>query len=54
VKELREALGYWSDETRRASARSTILERASQFDISKNVQKTLALLLQISESAAST
>jgi UDP-glucose:(heptosyl)LPS alpha-1,3-glucosyltransferase len=54
VKELREALGYWSNEACRASARSTILERASQFDISKNVQKTLALLLQISESAAST
>src|ERR1019366_7671840 len=54
VEDLREALGYWSDETRRASARSTILARASQFDISKNIEKTLAILLQISESAAST
>lgn len=54
VKELREALGYWADETQRTSARSAILERASQFDISKNVEKTLAILLQISASAAST
>ena len=54
VAGLREALSYWSDETRRASARSKILERASRFDISKNVEKTLAILLQISASAAST
>jgi UDP-glucose:(heptosyl)LPS alpha-1,3-glucosyltransferase len=54
VEELREALGYWSDEARRASARSAILERASQFDILKNVEKTLAILLQIAASAAST
>jgi UDP-glucose:(heptosyl)LPS alpha-1,3-glucosyltransferase len=46
VSTLRDALRFWSDESRRVSARSTITERASQFDISKNVEQTLAILLQ--------
>ena len=54
AEELREALGYWSDETRRVAARPAIRARASEFDISKNVEKTLAILLQIAASAAST
>ena len=49
-----EAIVYWSDPGRRQTARARNIERASQFDISKNVEKTLAILLQISESAAST
>lgn len=54
VDALHEAIHYWSDEVRRASARSAIIERASQFDISKNVAQTLQILLQIAERAAST
>jgi len=46
VSALRDAIEFWSDESRRAAARSPILERASQFDISKNVEQTLATLLQ--------
>src|SRR5437660_1664700 len=36
VSALRDAIHLWSDESRRSSARSTISERASQFDISAN------------------
>ena len=46
VSALRDAIQFWSDESRRKSARSTIIARASQFDISKNVEQTLAILLQ--------
>ena len=46
VSALRDAIRFWSHESRRASARSPILERASQFDISKNVEQTLGILLQ--------
>src|SRR5438093_3608994 len=46
VSALRDAIQFWSDESRRKSARSTIIARASQFDISKNVEETLAILLQ--------
>jgi UDP-glucose:(heptosyl)LPS alpha-1,3-glucosyltransferase len=48
VSALRDAIHHWSDESRRKSARSTIIERASQFDISKNVEKSLAILLAVS------
>jgi UDP-glucose:(heptosyl)LPS alpha-1,3-glucosyltransferase len=54
VAALREALEFWSDDARRSSARSKIIERASRFDIAKNVEQTLAILLQIAASAAST
>lgn len=43
---LGDALVFWSDDARRTSARSTIIERASQFDISKSVEQTLAILLR--------
>src|SRR5207253_5863261 len=46
VTALRDAIRFWSDELRRAAARWPILERASQFDISKNVEQTLGILLQ--------
>ena len=46
VTALRSALELWSDDARRSAARSTIIERASQFDISKNVEQTLEILLQ--------
>jgi UDP-glucose:(heptosyl)LPS alpha-1,3-glucosyltransferase len=54
VTALRTALDLWSDDARRSSARSTIIERASQFDISTNVAKTLEILVQLAASAAST
>jgi UDP-glucose:(heptosyl)LPS alpha-1,3-glucosyltransferase len=46
VEALRDAILLWSDESRRSSARSTIIQRAAQFDIAKNVEQTLAILLQ--------
>jgi UDP-glucose:(heptosyl)LPS alpha-1,3-glucosyltransferase len=46
IEALGDALVFWSDDARRSAARSTIIERASQFDISKNVEKTLQILLQ--------
>jgi UDP-glucose:(heptosyl)LPS alpha-1,3-glucosyltransferase len=44
---LRDAIRFWSDPSRRATARSANIERASQFSISKNVQQTLEILTQI-------
>jgi UDP-glucose:(heptosyl)LPS alpha-1,3-glucosyltransferase len=41
---LRDAIQLWSDESRRPAARSEIVERASQFDIGKSVDQTLAVL----------
>src|SRR5712692_10934304 len=43
---LRDAIRFWSDLSRGALARSINAERASQFDISKNVEQTLVILLQ--------
>ncbi|HEV2045318.1 MAG TPA: glycosyltransferase family 4 protein [Chthoniobacterales bacterium] len=54
IASLREAIQFWSDPSRRSAARSTIVERASGFDISKNVEQTLAILLQVAAMAAST
>jgi UDP-glucose:(heptosyl)LPS alpha-1,3-glucosyltransferase len=53
VMALRDAIRFWSDESRRAAARSAILDRASQFDISKNVQQTLEILIQSAASRQS-
>ncbi len=41
---LRDAIQFWSDESRRAEVRSKIIEHASQFPISENVQQTLSIL----------
>src|SRR5215472_6115595 len=41
---LREAIRFWSDPSRRATARSANMDRASQFDISKNAAQTLEIL----------
>src|SRR5256886_35399 len=43
---LRDAIRFWSDESRRAAARSMIIERAAQFDISRNIEATLKILFQ--------
>jgi len=47
---LREAIGFWSDSSRREAAHSVNIERASQFDISKNVAQTLEILTRAAES----
>src|SRR5437773_1164906 len=54
VAALRDAIRFWSDAARRAAARSVNTERASQFDISKNVARTLEILTQAATRAAST
>jgi UDP-glucose:(heptosyl)LPS alpha-1,3-glucosyltransferase len=54
VEALRKAILFWSEEARRSSARSTTTQRAAQFGIAKNVEQTLAILLQVAASAAST
>jgi len=49
---LRDAIQFWSDEWRRASARSITTERASQFDITINVAATLKILFQSAASSS--
>ena len=44
---LRDAVHFWSDPARRAAARSTITARASEFDISNNVEQTLDVLMRV-------
>jgi UDP-glucose:(heptosyl)LPS alpha-1,3-glucosyltransferase len=44
---LRDAIQFWSDQSRRDAARSANIERASQFDISKNVAQTLEILTRV-------
>jgi len=41
---LRDALVFWSDPERRRAARPAIVERASHFDITRNVERTLDIL----------
>ena len=41
---LRDAIRFWSDPSRRATARGANIARASHFDISKNVERTLEIL----------
>jgi UDP-glucose:(heptosyl)LPS alpha-1,3-glucosyltransferase len=45
---LRDAIRFWSDQSRRDAARSANSKHASQFDISKNVTQTLEILTRIS------
>ncbi len=53
VSALGQAIELWSDRTRRSAARSAILKRASQFDIAKNVDQTIGVLIQAAAEAAS-
>ena len=46
---LRDAIRFWSDSSRRNTARVANIARASQFDISKNVAQTLEILTRASE-----
>jgi UDP-glucose:(heptosyl)LPS alpha-1,3-glucosyltransferase len=51
IAALTGALHFWSDGTRRAAARPSVLERATQFDISQNVAHMLELLLDSAHTA---
>jgi len=44
---LRDAIRFWSDQSRRDAARTANVEHASQFDISKNVAQTLEILKSV-------
>jgi UDP-glucose:(heptosyl)LPS alpha-1,3-glucosyltransferase len=50
---LGDAIRFWSDGARRAAVRSTNMQYAAQFDISKNVARTLEIVVQAAASAAS-
>jgi UDP-glucose:(heptosyl)LPS alpha-1,3-glucosyltransferase len=50
---LGDAIRFWSDAARRAVVRSTNMRYAAQFDISKNVARTLEIVVQAAASAAS-
>jgi len=54
ISDLRNAIQAWADPTRRQVARQSILKRATQFDISRNVERTLEVVLQSASRAAST
>src|SRR5215831_4436774 len=45
---FRDAIRFWSDPSRRATVRSTNIDCASQFDISKNVAQTLEIVTRVS------
>ena len=51
---LRDAIQLWSDAARRATVRPTNIRCAAQFDISRNVARTLEILTQAATRAAST
>jgi UDP-glucose:(heptosyl)LPS alpha-1,3-glucosyltransferase len=46
---LRDAIRFWSDSSRRAAARSANAQLAGQFDISRNIDETLAILYAVSK-----
>ena len=46
---LRDAIRFWADSSRRAAARSTNTQLAAQFDISRNIDETLAVLYAVSK-----
>jgi UDP-glucose:(heptosyl)LPS alpha-1,3-glucosyltransferase len=46
---LRDAIRLWCDPARRTAARSANTERAAQFDISKNIERTLAILRELAK-----
>ena len=54
VEGLSQALHFWSDKSRRLTARPALLERATHFDLSRNVAHTLEVLLHSRDRAEST
>jgi UDP-glucose:(heptosyl)LPS alpha-1,3-glucosyltransferase len=53
VSALRDAIHFWSDETRRVAARSAVIERAQRFDIATNLAATVKILVQSAASSSS-
>jgi len=53
VTALRDAIRFWSDESRRATARSATAERASRFDMAPNVAATLKIVVQLAANSSS-
>jgi UDP-glucose:(heptosyl)LPS alpha-1,3-glucosyltransferase len=51
---LRDAIQFWTEPDRRAAARSTNEQHAAQFDISRNIARTLEIFFQAAANAAST
>ena len=49
LRALRDAIRLWSDPSRRAAARSTNTQLAAQFDISRNIDATLAILYSVAK-----
>jgi UDP-glucose:(heptosyl)LPS alpha-1,3-glucosyltransferase len=54
IDELQSAIQAWADLVRRQVARPLILKRAAQFDIQRNVDRTLEIILHSAVRAAST
>jgi UDP-glucose:(heptosyl)LPS alpha-1,3-glucosyltransferase len=52
LEQLRSALRFWSSPERRLEARPLVLERAGHFDISTNVERTLAILHQAAKAVS--
>ncbi|MEO8045138.1 MAG: glycosyltransferase family 4 protein [Spartobacteria bacterium] len=52
VAQIAEELRYWAENGRREAARAAILERAGHFDISVNVERTLAVLNHVPKAEA--
>lgn len=46
IEGLSQAVRFWSEASRRSNARPALLERATQYDLSRNVDHTLHVLLQ--------
>jgi UDP-glucose:(heptosyl)LPS alpha-1,3-glucosyltransferase len=53
ISDLAIALEDWSDPTRRAAARPSILKHAARFDISRNVKETVRVLVEAANKTAS-
>jgi UDP-glucose:(heptosyl)LPS alpha-1,3-glucosyltransferase len=51
---LRDAIQFWSEPDRRVAARSTNRQRAAEFDISRNIARTLEIFFQAAANATST
>ena len=54
VASLGKAIDLWADPTWRSAARPSILKRAGQYDIARNVEQTVKVVAQVAASAAST
>ena len=52
VPALTKAIELWADPSWRSAARPSILKRAAEYDISRNVERTIALATQAAEAVA--